>query len=305
MPIISERDLILPSLHLLSLAENKKLSTSDLKTKLRELLSPEGEDLTQLSGRSDDKFSQKVRNLRTHRTLENNNLTTFNNGEFTITCDGEEHINANLNKLALIIEEEKFLNVYSSQISNYFMEFITSTTSIEELCINVTVEEGSKKTKFYNMLYSSIITSLETYLGDAIKYNIHRNEIFLRNFVEKFDDFKNVGCKINNIITLYETLDDRVNEALIGLMYHNLSKISIIYKNTFNINFPNIEELSIAVNVRHDLVHRNGKMKDGTIRNISKADILELKQKTYKFIRDIENQFIHVLQEVSEENQPE
>lgn len=302
MPIISEKDLILPSLYLLSQETNKKLSTTDLRTKLRELLSPGGEDLQQLAGRNDDKFSQKVRNLRTHRTLENNNMTTYSTGEFTLTNDGETHISDNLDKLALIIEEEKFLNVYSSQISNYYMEFITSTTSIEELCNSVIVEDGSKRIKFYNMLYSSIITSLETYLGDAIKYNINQKKMFLRNFVENFDDYKKTGCKINNIITLYETLEDRVDETLIGLMYHNLSRIGVIYKITFNIDFPPIDELSASVNIRHDLVHRNGKMKDGTVRNISKKDILELKQKTYEFIKYIDDQFTRVLEEMSEDN---
>ena len=32
---------------------------------------PSGEDLERLSNRSDDKFSQKVRNLKSHKTLEN------------------------------------------------------------------------------------------------------------------------------------------------------------------------------------------------------------------------------------------
>ena len=37
---------------------------------LRLILKPSGEDTKQLKGRSDDKFSQKVRNLKSHRKLE-------------------------------------------------------------------------------------------------------------------------------------------------------------------------------------------------------------------------------------------
>lgn len=66
---IRERDLIIPSLEIM-LENGGSVSTRDLIANLRLRLQPEGDDLEILEGRADDRFSQKVRNLRSHKTFE-------------------------------------------------------------------------------------------------------------------------------------------------------------------------------------------------------------------------------------------
>lgn len=46
------------------------IRTSELIDKVREIMKPSGEDLDILEGRNDDKFSQKVRNLKSHDALK-------------------------------------------------------------------------------------------------------------------------------------------------------------------------------------------------------------------------------------------
>lgn len=50
--------------------ENEGIRTSELIQKCRERMQPDGEDLEIANTRNDDKFSQKVRNLKSHDTLE-------------------------------------------------------------------------------------------------------------------------------------------------------------------------------------------------------------------------------------------
>jgi predicted HNH restriction endonuclease len=66
---LSEPDLILPALLVLDEGHGP-VSTTQLSERLRNLLKPSGEDVVILAGRQDDKFSQKVRNLKSHKTLE-------------------------------------------------------------------------------------------------------------------------------------------------------------------------------------------------------------------------------------------
>ena len=73
---LSEPDLILPALLVLDEAHGP-VSTTQLSERLRSLLKPSGEDLEILAGREDDKFSQKVRNLRSHQTLEVPGYATY------------------------------------------------------------------------------------------------------------------------------------------------------------------------------------------------------------------------------------
>ena len=50
--------------------EHPGIRTSELIDRVREKMRPTGEDLEILDNRNDDKFSQKVRNLKSHRSLE-------------------------------------------------------------------------------------------------------------------------------------------------------------------------------------------------------------------------------------------
>lgn len=75
---IQEQELIKPAVDLIKEYGKRGISTSDLIRELRLVLKPKGEDTRKLKGRSDDKFSQKVRNLKSHRKLEK----TFENISF-------------------------------------------------------------------------------------------------------------------------------------------------------------------------------------------------------------------------------
>lgn len=105
---IKERDLILPALYCISKATNKTLSTSNLIKQLRELLKPTGEELEQLENRLDDRFSQKVRNLRSHRTLERFGYCTYerknDDGYWTITDEGEKYLNSQQDQINLLLQ---------------------------------------------------------------------------------------------------------------------------------------------------------------------------------------------------------
>ncbi len=89
---ITEAELILPSLFLLNEAEHRSMTTTQLSEALRELLKPTGEDLAILKNRRDDKFSQKVRNLVSHNTLQRLGYAAFENSLFTITEAGVAYL---------------------------------------------------------------------------------------------------------------------------------------------------------------------------------------------------------------------
>lgn len=64
---ITEGDLIVPALRLLAESGNGFMPTSDLIDALEAHFEPDGEDAEILRDRNDTKFSQKVRNLVSHR----------------------------------------------------------------------------------------------------------------------------------------------------------------------------------------------------------------------------------------------
>lgn len=66
-PRISERELVVPTLRLLDDSNRGWMATSDIIARLTELFGPSGQDAEILEGRRDTYFSQKVRNMISHR----------------------------------------------------------------------------------------------------------------------------------------------------------------------------------------------------------------------------------------------
>lgn len=57
------------------IAKKPGVRTSELIAESRRIMKPDGEDLEILNGRIDDKFSQKVRNIKSHDTIEDKVIT--------------------------------------------------------------------------------------------------------------------------------------------------------------------------------------------------------------------------------------
>jgi hypothetical protein len=77
---IRERDLHIPALRAAAAKPGGFISTTDLIAELEQEFEPDGEDADILHGRADTKFSQKVRNLISHK---NTSTSIFTKGHAT------------------------------------------------------------------------------------------------------------------------------------------------------------------------------------------------------------------------------
>ncbi len=98
---IPEGDLILPSLYLIRENLPKATSTTQLIASLTELFHPVGEDAGILPGRNDTRFSQKVRNLKSHRSANGMDIYTSltPSGDYLLTPEGERYVRDNIDAL--------------------------------------------------------------------------------------------------------------------------------------------------------------------------------------------------------------
>ena len=97
------------------------IATKDLIFELRNLMNPNGEDLEMLSNRNDDKFSQKVRNIKSHKTLENKGYAKFCEDKFFITEKGKNFLDEIKSKelekkLSINIHEDIQVSVRTSNV---------------------------------------------------------------------------------------------------------------------------------------------------------------------------------------------
>lgn len=131
--VYSENDLIFPTLQILSQELHKGLSTTQLIKRLTEKLNPTGRDAEIIKGRKDTYFSQKVRNLKSHNTLENKGLAVYMSGYWAITSKGRQYLEEN---------EE----IYDSLKTQGFDER-EITKEVEDDFKEVIIEEGALQVK--------------------------------------------------------------------------------------------------------------------------------------------------------------
>lgn len=137
MTRISETELILPVLHILS--SQGATTTTDLIGLLRGLLQPTGEDLEILKGRNDDKFSQKVRNLKAHDALTSRGLAEEEkhpgqSTAFVITDKGKKLYLANKSDLNTLLSfpQDQTKRILSDMANSRRIKVLDEGTAISE-----------------------------------------------------------------------------------------------------------------------------------------------------------------------------
>ena len=195
---ITESQLVLPALYFLSKSAKGIVSTSDLIIKLTEVMKPVGMDVEIIPGRSDTYFSQKVRNLKSHKTLQKDGYATNVRGGFKITEHGVNYVSKNMYALSYLFSEEfhyedikKAIGDITSNVNRIVLpleEYISEGRLVTQ---NIQVRDRSKKLRTIAIEHFSQNNEMHcnccgfnfpTYYGDVYGKNCieihHKRPIF-------------------------------------------------------------------------------------------------------------------------------
>ena len=176
-----------------------------------------------------------------------------------------------------ITENKEYLQKFRDELSNL--------KSLNALA----VPDKSLKDILTRQLYISVIGTMETFLSDAFINLTNDNDEFFRNFIETHPEFTKRKFELREIFEEYDKLKETAKVVMLDTIYHNLPSVSQMFKDTFKIDFPSIKEVYECVLKRHDLVHRNGKTKDGTPVEPDENAVNEIIGKVSKFVEEIAN----------------
>jgi hypothetical protein len=196
-------------------------------------------------------------------------------------CDDEKNI---------IRLSEHLFEIDNKDI-NYYHIFLNNIRSLQKL-LSINLTNKRLHQPFYRMLYSSVITSIETYLSDAFVQHIIENKVLIEKFIMTNPEFEKRQYSFQEAVNIYSDVEKSIKEYLLNIMWHNLPKVSKMYKQVFDIDFPtNITSLLTSITKRHDFIHRSGKTKSGLVVNIDKGQIIKLIDDAKTFVIYINNQF--------------
>lgn len=187
-----------------------------------------------------------------------------------------------------------YKEIYDNEDYTYNRElFDECYDEIAKLLDTIEPLDNQSKEVLYRLLYANIITRMETFLADTLKSYVLSSEKNIRFFTENYKPFQKELVPLSDIHKRVDNQPSCVRQVLDSLMYHDLPKIKQIYK-VLNVDIGNIGDLAKAVIIRHDIVHRNGKDKDGNQRLITREMIEELSSKVAYLIYDVSNQMAFV-----------
>ncbi len=167
-----------------------------------------------------------------------------------------------------------FFKIYSSNIQNV----LKTTKTIKDPYL-------------YKLMYAHIITLMEEYLSDAFIETVKQDKSLIRKLLQ-CSKYKNQSV---GLAEAYEkNIDHIIIEKLKRHIYHNLSDIKILYRDTLAIDFKQDAKIIQAIEKRHDIIHRNGKTLNGDPIIIDSAGINELSTTMNQFLSKIDEDFYNL-----------
>ncbi|MGO4355908.1 hypothetical protein AB4Z25_28695 [Rhizobium sp. RAF36] len=151
------------------------------------------------------------------------------------------------------------------------------------------------------VVYQQFITLMEAFLGDTFIYVCERDDKMVRAIIMKIGRFKDVKVPIRAIAAAPEQyLRSQLMPWVRGLSWHDTEiadklSIAVFGKSVFPDDATR-QAIVQAVEVRHDLVHRNGRMKDSNeYRVLDEDDIHEVAMNVRSLVEHVNHLFLEWL----------
>ena len=302
----------------LKIIKNKPqgIETKDLLLELRELMKPDGQDLEMLNGRNDDKFSQKVRNLKSHNTLEKKGFVKFLDNRFYITDKGIEYLENELNKkdykkLSINIQSDWPLSVRTLNcLKNENIIFVGDLLNVDRYDLLRLPNFGKKSwQELENLMHEHNIKKDELSFNANNWENLRRKLYFelkqnktakrqvndnsgIKKLFKDFDRFASEVLNKEKIIITKDTSINEIEKLIINDIEEILSmlteKMMIIFKGRFGYkeDFKTLDQIGKQFQITRERVRQiESKMNKslGVLGKIEKNSLIDYFNK-YEFI---------------------
>lgn len=178
-------------------------------------------------------------------------------------------------------------------LAEYYQNFSGAILDIAKLL--QTKVDDTVANCLWRLLYANVITALETYLSDAFINTVMNKPKLMRRFIETTPELQSEKVSLSEVFKAVEGIKRKAYKYLNDVVWHHLKRVKPMYRATLGIEFsPNSEALFRAISTRHDIVHRNGKTKEGEEILISQKEVANLIGEVEKFVQHIEMRLAEV-----------
>ncbi|MDR5907589.1 hypothetical protein [Franzmannia qiaohouensis] len=166
---------------------------------------------------------------------------------------------------------------------------IIFTKDLSELRSMLTTNSAMSANHTYlKMVLAHAVTILEVYLEDIVKSLIISNDSHLANTIKNVKPFCDTSFKLSEISIEKDGIKKFVIGKLSDSLYHDIPKVIKILSGIIGRKIDiSIKDVCRVTIIRHDIVHRNGKGKDGNHIEITLPFVLDALTSIESFARDL------------------
>lgn len=172
-------------------------------------------------------------------------------------------------------ELDDYLFEIIAEGTEHYLSFFDAISNTRHLAM-VKVEPPQQQ-HYYRLLYLSAIIAFETYLSDNFITMVCSDPVLIRKFVESDRHFSKGDVPIREVFKFTDSIQEKVKTHLLNMVWHRISDSQRMFLETLGVTFPeDLTKLNDAIRVRHDIVHRSGKTKDGKEHRITLEDVVRV-----------------------------
>ena len=153
--------------------------------------------------------------------------------------------------------------------------------------LQVTVP-GDHGESYRRLLYANAITALETYLSDTFINRVFADKGLLQAYIDSEPKFKERKVSYRDILREAAKVEEAAKQELLDVVWHNIGKTKAMYDDVLGVKLGDVGKIASAVQRRHDIVHRNGRTKEGSVLTVSTDDIQGLIKEVERLASRIE-----------------
>lgn len=188
-------------------------------------------------------------------------------------------------------------------------EFLSSYSHMTEVLHTYGIGSSgllkSSAPEINKLVLSGLISAMEAYLANTLMSLVAEETEATENLLLKEEKLSSQKITLFQAWSESLTVERRVQDYLRDQIYHRLGQVERLYEIAFNIQiFPSLEvkqSLHRSVELRHDIVHRNGIDRYGQEQDFSSVSVFAMMRDIRDFVMHINNQLFKALIEVHEE----
>jgi len=167
-----------------------------------------------------------------------------------------------------------------------FNDFIAELNGLASLLyeINSLDLSGEHQQILYRQIYIGTFAALENCLCDTLLKLVSTNEQYKINFSRSHPKMKKEKITLSEFYGYEAVVSRKIVEYIKETIFHDFRVVKNMYVGTTGIQFPPINKLYQFLQKRHDLVHRNGRTKDGVKQKLEPKELFNLLEETRMFI---------------------